>query len=66
MPLTHELQEVVVLLSKLITQMTFVLTSKTDHLFSSIGIKPSSVLENTHLQEQTAFFCLELGINGLI
>jgi len=35
----HELQEVVVLLSKLITQVEFILTSKADHLFDAFGIK---------------------------
>jgi hypothetical protein len=34
----RELQEIVVLTSKLITQLGMVLTSKNDHLFSSFGI----------------------------
>jgi len=34
----HELQEIVVLTSKLITQLGSILTSKTDHLFISFGI----------------------------
>ena len=32
------MQEVVILLSKLITQIGFILTSKTDHLFDAFGI----------------------------
>jgi len=36
----HELQEVVVLLSKLITQVGLILTSKADHLFDAFGIIP--------------------------
>ena len=35
----HELQEVVILLSKLITQIAFILTSKTDHIFNAFGIR---------------------------
>lgn len=34
----HELQEIVALTSKLITLLGLILTSKTDHLFSSFGI----------------------------
>jgi len=34
----HELQEVVILLSKLITQIAFILTSKADHIFNAFGI----------------------------
>jgi hypothetical protein len=34
----HELQEVVSLLSKLITQIAFVLASKIDHILNSFGI----------------------------
>jgi len=34
----YELQEVVTLLSKLITQIGLILTSKTDHLFDAFGI----------------------------
>ena len=34
----HELQEVVVLLSKLITQVGGILTSKADHLFDAFAI----------------------------
>jgi len=34
----HELQEIVILTSKLTTQLGMILTSKDDHLFSSFGI----------------------------
>ncbi|HEY7867101.1 MAG TPA: hypothetical protein VIC51_14005 [Psychromonas sp.] len=34
----NELQEVVILLSKLITQIALILTSKTDHIFNAFGI----------------------------
>ncbi|MCP4326276.1 MAG: hypothetical protein GY951_00505 [Psychromonas sp.] len=43
----HELQEVVALLSKLITQVALVLTSKSDHILNSFGI--------TKLLSPTAF-----------
>ncbi|PKH03925.1 hypothetical protein CXF72_03635 [Psychromonas sp. MB-3u-54] len=35
----RELQEIVVLTSKLTTQLGMILTSKGDHLFSSCGIR---------------------------
>jgi hypothetical protein len=41
----RELQEIVVLTSKLTTQLGMILTSKGDHLFSSFGIIPK-LLEN--------------------
>jgi len=34
----HELQEIVVLPSKLITQLALILASKTDHVFISFGM----------------------------
>ncbi len=43
MPSKHELQEVVALLSKLITQMAFVLTSKTDQILNSFAIIPIGI-----------------------
>ena len=40
LPLTRrELQELVILTSKLTTQLGVILTSKDDHLFSSFGIR---------------------------
>jgi len=39
----RELQEIVILTSKLITQVGIILTSKTNHLFSSFGINSALI-----------------------
>jgi hypothetical protein len=41
----HELQEVVILLCKFITQIALILTSKTDHIFNTFGINQFSINE---------------------
>ncbi len=42
----RELQEIVVLTSKLTTQLEIILTSKGDHLFSSFGINKGSLFQS--------------------